>query len=226
MSTRRHTARNFRNINNRFNSANIPPISLLSVPTIGSAFGGGFFAGQISTAGNGIADYNLVVGPLSSAETTGQWKTLNTTTSGTTSLINGAANSAAMNNASHPAAQFCEGVNVGGFTDWYMPARYELEICYYNLKPTTTNNNTGGTYGQNPYSVPTRSVNWTSGNPAQTSATSFQTGNAEAYSATGYWDSSEANSVGAYGESFSTGLNTAYYKTDSRKVRAIRKVAV
>ena len=28
------------------------------IPVIGSAFGGGFFAGQISTAGNGVADYN------------------------------------------------------------------------------------------------------------------------------------------------------------------------
>ena len=28
-------------------------------PPIGTAFGGGFYAGQISTAGNGIADYNL-----------------------------------------------------------------------------------------------------------------------------------------------------------------------
>jgi len=30
--------------------------------------GGGFFAGQISTAGNSIADYNLVVGPVASAQ--------------------------------------------------------------------------------------------------------------------------------------------------------------
>ena len=53
-------------------------------------------------------------------------------------------NSTNMNNASHPAAQFCEGLTIGGFSDWYMPARNELEICYYNLKPTTQNNNTGG----------------------------------------------------------------------------------
>jgi hypothetical protein len=29
---------------------------------------GGFFAGQISTAGNGIADYNLVIAPVSSGD--------------------------------------------------------------------------------------------------------------------------------------------------------------
>ena len=29
---------------------------------IGDAYEGGFFAGQISTAGNGVADFNLVIG--------------------------------------------------------------------------------------------------------------------------------------------------------------------
>ena len=33
------------------------------IPDIGAAYQGGFFAGQISTAGNGIADYNIVVAP-------------------------------------------------------------------------------------------------------------------------------------------------------------------
>ena len=43
---------------------------------IGAAFGGGFFAGQISTSGNGTADYNLVVGPVASAQNTSlQFKT-------------------------------------------------------------------------------------------------------------------------------------------------------
>ena len=36
--------------------------------SIGDAYEGGFFAGQISTAGNSIADYNLVIGPVASAQ--------------------------------------------------------------------------------------------------------------------------------------------------------------
>ena len=131
------------------------------VPVVGSALGGGFFAGQISTTGNGIADYNLVVGPIASAQSTLQWKILNTSTSGTTSVINGPANSAAMNDVTHPAAQFCEGLTIGGFTDWYMPATNELEICYYNLKPTTDSNNTSS--GINANAVPARASNYTSG---------------------------------------------------------------
>jgi hypothetical protein len=36
----------------------------------------------------------------------------------------------------HPAAQFCVNLSIGGFTDWYLPARYELDIAYFNLKPS------------------------------------------------------------------------------------------
>jgi hypothetical protein len=41
-------------------------MSFGGLPDIGAAYQGGFFAGQISTAGNGIADYNLVIAPKSS----------------------------------------------------------------------------------------------------------------------------------------------------------------
>jgi hypothetical protein len=101
-----------------------------------------------------------------------QWKTSNTSTAGTNSVIDGPANSTAMNNASHPAAKFCEGLTIGGFSDWYMPAKNEIEICYYNLKSNTTSNFTGS--GINPNAVPARASNYTSGDPAQTSATIFK----------------------------------------------------
>jgi hypothetical protein len=99
---------------------------------IGDPFGGGFFAGQISTAGNGIADYNLVIAPKSSGENSSiQWKTSNTTTAGTSSVIDGPTNSSNMNNASHPAAQFCEGLTIGSFSDWYMPAQERVRSVLF-----------------------------------------------------------------------------------------------
>jgi hypothetical protein len=197
-------------------------------PAIGSAFGGGFFAGQISTAGNGIADYNLVVGPVSSAQSTSkQWKTANTSTAGTSSVIDGPANSSAMNNASHPAAEFCEAVNVGGFTDWYMPAQNELDVCYFNLKPMTTSNNTSS--GINANAVPARASNYTSGTPAQTTATNFKpVGVGEAFGEAYYWSSTEFSSTAAWWQYFPDGRqsNVGYTKTSSIRVRAVRRVAV
>ena len=191
---------------------------------IGDAYEGGFFAGQISTAGNGIADYNLVVGPVSSAQSLLQWKTTLTTTAGTNSVINGPANSSQMNNASHPAGQFCEGLTVGGFTDWYMPAKDELEVCYYNLKPDTTSNVTSS--GANPYSVPARASNYTTGNPARTSAAAFTS--TEAFTANMYWASTQGNTISAWFQYFSNGTQryTFRYKNESHNVRAIRRVAV
>lgn len=194
--------------------------------TIGQALGGGYYAGQISTAGNSIADYNLVVGPVASAQSTLQWKIVATSTAGTTSVINGPANSAAMNDVTHPAAQFCEGLTIGGFSDWYMPAQNELEVCYYNLKPTTTVNITSS--GINANAVPARPSNYTSGNPAQTSAAAFVTGTgAEAFvAATYYWSSTEFSASRGLVQYFDIGYQTNYGKTNPLRVRAIRRVAV
>jgi len=196
-------------------------------PAIGAAFGGGFFAGQISTAGTGVADYNLVIAPKSSGENSSkQWKTSNTSTSGTSSVIDGPTNSANMNNASHPAAEFCEGLTIGSFSDWYMPAKNELEVCYYNLKPGTTNNNTSS--GTNTNAVPSRGSNYTTGPnvPGQTSATDFQTGNTEAFAAGNYWSSTEDSSTDAWFQSFNNGFQNLTNKDTSRYVRAVRRIAV
>jgi Protein of unknown function (DUF1566) len=199
--------------------------SITTTPVIGQAFGGGFFAGQISTAGNGIADYNLTVGPVASAQSNfKKWKIVNTTTAGTSSVIDGPANSTAMNDATHPAAQFCEGLTIGGFSDWYMPAKNELEVCYYNLKPTTTSNNTLS--GTNTNAVPSRGSNYTAGTPAQTSATDFKDTGAEAFAAVFYWSSTEFDGTFAWGQNFDSGRQYYRRKYYNHRVRAVRRVAV
>lgn len=195
-----------------------------ALPAIGAAFGGGFYAGQISTAGNGIADYNLVVGPLASAQNASvQFKT-SQTTDAPSSFIDGPANSALMNSASNPAAFFCKGLTVGGFSDWYMPAYNELDVCYFNLKPTTTANNTGS--GINVNAVPARATYYTAGNPAQTSATNFRSTGAEPFTAAYYWNSTQYSPARAYLQTFSYAYVAFNVKTATAPVRAIRRVAI
>lgn len=197
----------------------------------GDVLGGGFFAGQISTAGNGVADFNLVIGPLSTAQSTGvQFKTSNTG-GDPTSVIDGPTNSATMNSATYPAAQFCEGLSIGGFTDWYMPAKNELEVCYYNLKPTTDANN--GQSGINANAVPARASNYTAGNPAQTTAAAFQSGGAQAFEVNGfpsfyYWASTQVSATVGANQNFNYGDQRSYFitKNSSQRVRAVRRVAV
>ena len=207
------------------------------LPAIGAAYQGGFFAGAISHTANGVATHLLIVAPAATGATgvgytlatDKKWKTSDTTTAGTTSTFNGAANTAAMVTAgiaNHPAAQFCTGLSIGGYTDWYLPARDELEIAYYNLKPTTDSNNTS--YGINAYSVPARGSNYTAGTPAQTTVTAFRTGNSQAFVADPHWSSTELSSPDAWDLSFSNGkqFSTIFGKTTSIRVRAFRKVAV
>ena len=203
-----------------------------STPTvIGQAFGGGFYAGDISTTANSVATHYLVVGPLSTAQIQLAWKNANTATPGADSDIDGPQNTADMvadgNSTVYPCAHFCNDAVIGGFSDWYMPAKNELEVCYFNLKPGTASNNTSS--GINPNAVPARASDYTSGSPAQTSAAAFQTGNAEAFGEIYYWSSTEFSATQARGQGFYNGNQYSLNKTtfnSSLRVRAVRRVAV
>jgi hypothetical protein len=129
-----------------------------------------------------------------------------------------------MSGGAHPAADFCTGLSIGGYSDWYLPARYELDIAYENLKPTTDSNSTS--WGINPYSVPERTVDRTAGAPAQTSIAAFQTGGAEAFVADDHWSSTELSSTSAWRLRFSNGIQGNSDKDSTRRVRAFRKLAL
>jgi hypothetical protein len=201
---------------------------------IGEPFGGGYFAGYISHTADGNPTHALIVAPRATGATgTGYtlttnlaWKTANSGTAGTTSPFDGAANTAAMVTAGiadHPAANFCVGLSIGGFTDWYLPSRYELDVAYFNLKPSTTANNTS--WGTNVYAVPQRNSNWSAAYPSQTSLTTFNT-SAEAFIADNHWSSAEANATNAWGLTFAGGNQFFPTKTSVFRVRAFRRIAL
>jgi hypothetical protein len=203
---------------------------------IGEAFGGGFFAGYISHTADGNPTHALIVAPRETGATgTGYtlttmpaWKTATTTTVGTTSTFDGAANTAAMVTAGiadHPAANFCVNLSIGGFTDWYLPARYELEIAYFNLKPGTAANNTS--HGLNIYAVPQRNSGWTAAYPTQTALTAFNT-SAEAFLTEFHWSSTEGTASAGVRVDFDNGNQTASggTKTSGSRVRAFRRIAL
>jgi hypothetical protein len=201
---------------------------------IGEAWGGGYFAGYISHTADGSPTHALIVAPRATGATgTGytlttniQWKTTNTTTADTGSFFDGAANTAAMVTAgiaNHPAANFCKNLSIGGFTDWYLPARYELDIAYFNLKPSTDANSTS--WGTNIYAVPQRNINWTPTYPAQTALTAFNT-TAEAFVADKHWSSSEFNTSNGWFVNFNFGNQSNLGKTTGTRVRAFRRIAL
>jgi hypothetical protein len=212
----------------------ISAVNAAAAPAAGASYGGGYFGGQISTAGNGVADYNLVVAPLASGQfggstpTTIQWKTSASadTNPNSQNAVYGKLATDQFTGATYPAFNWAKGLNIGGFTDWYIPAKNELEILYFNLKPGTTANNTSS--GINPNAVPPRASAY-GATPTRTSNTLFQTGGSEAFFTTnGYWSSSEysINTISAWRQNFSSGGQSDGNKDTTFYARAIRRVAV
>ena len=197
------------------------------VANIGAAYGGGFFAGQINVSGT---KYNLVVSPKASGENSSKTWGVYGTTTGISSVINGPANSASLAalGALYQAATFCEGLTIGGYSDWYLPAKNELEVLYYFLKPTTVANSTPFGSNANAVSPEPISTNYTSGSPAQTSAgIGFRTGETNAFASSEYyWSSTESGADGAWVQWFDDGSVGENYKPNSLYVRAVRRVPV
>jgi hypothetical protein len=115
-------------------------------------------------------------------------------------------------------------VTVSGYNDWYLPAKNELEILYYNLKPSTTGNDNNS--GVNPNAVPARASNYTTGVPGRTSSTLFQSGGSEAFSTVNYyWSSTEnpSNPTAAGRQNFDFGVQNNNLKDFFNDARAIRR---
>jgi hypothetical protein len=103
----------------------------VSNPTLGAAYGGGFYSGTIDIGGGTC--YLLIVAPNATGCTATAWKTTNTATSGTASCVNGFTNTyPALNNVVHPAGNFTATRTIGGFTDWYLGAVIEMMNLYSN----------------------------------------------------------------------------------------------
>ena len=209
-------------------------------PTIGQSYGGGYYAGKITDAG---VTYYLIVAPKATGENSAkQYKTTNDAApAAAQTLTNGPAATTAMNSATYPAAQFCKGLTIGGFSDWYLPARDELEVVYRNLKPTTAANFTslrdttnlgtgfgvdGQINGYNANSVPA-GAGYTSSVPGQTTVASFITATGtEAFAANVYWSSTEFSTTAAWGQYFSNGVQINSSKNNSIYCRAVRRLPV
>jgi hypothetical protein len=214
---------------------------------IGEPFGGGFFAGYISHTADGSPTHALIVAPRADGAIGGGY-TLTTnlkwadetvavpahdTLIGASSEFDGKVNTDLMMSliadetysaGAFPAAQFCADLSIGGFTDWYLPARWELDIAYFNLKPSTQSNSP--TWGTNDYSVPKRTANNTLTYPQQTYVTAFNT-STEAFVADFHWSSTENVAVNAWRLGFSTGGQAGLAKTSTNsRVRAFRRIAL
>lgn len=203
------------------------------VPAIGDPLGCGFFAGRIRIDEQ---NYALIVAPKAEGAHGGlPWKSTWTATKGAVSLNDGRANTLAMNGDKHPAAAWCRKLRLGGFTDWYLPSRDEIELLYRNLKPTDNPNHTYPSRlnqwsvnpgnGDNRHSLPPGEA-YTRGSPEQTEVPAFRNGGTEAFDRAWYWSSTEFSKYSAWAQYFDDGDQDYYGKDYDLRVRAVRKILI
>lgn len=110
----------------------VPSEELFSPPASGEFFQGGYYLNSIVV---GAFTYGILMAPKASGNSAFPgytWKTTGTSTTGTSSLVDGLTNSNNMNNATHPAAQWARGLTINGYSDWYLPAKDELNLMIVN----------------------------------------------------------------------------------------------
>lgn len=120
-------------------------------------YAGTYNGRQYFTTPGGCTDSSAPICGGGSDQILKQWQSTASNTAAINS-IDGATNSTSIT-ATSPAASFCENMTYAGYTDWYLPARQELQFLYQNSATIG-----GFTYG---------SAYWSSTESSSTNAWAF-----------------------------------------------------
>ena len=191
----------------------------VTIPEIGQAFGGGFFSGITRDPVTGKRYLNITAG--AEHERVGAWGKYGEKIEGADSFTDSRANTEAMAASGSELAQKVLALDIGGFTDWAIPARDVQELQYRHFKPTTEENWQYGRSGDNPNSEPVGLL-YTDESPAQTSIEAFQEGGSEAFQDRAYWSSSQRSADVAFYVDFVDGYQFSNAKFNELRVRPVR----
>lgn len=189
----------------------------------GDSFGGGFYAGRIAIEGQPFA---IVVAPRGAGEHGPiRWGDTGACARAG-SFYDGFANTEAMARCNSGLARWTRSLQIGGFDDWYLPSRDELELCYRYLKPAAHENYVWRS-GDNPSSLPP-GYPYTSDLPAQTKANAFRIGADESFNPSPYWTSTPCAGAAEYAwyQTFYNGHQDLSHKGNERRARAVRRVPI
>ncbi|MBX9756304.1 MAG: DUF1566 domain-containing protein [Pseudomonadaceae bacterium] len=192
-------------------------VPAFTLPEIGQAYGGGYFSGVTVQDGKRY----LVITAGLEHELKGKWGEYGVKIEGADSFTDGRANTEAMAATGSEVAQKVLALEIGGYSDWAIPARDQQELQYRNLKPTTEVNYCWGRDGDNPNSLPIGTL-YTEESPAQTTVAVFQHGGAEAFADAWYWSSSQRSADNAFTMDFVDGTQVTSGKNYELRVRPVR----
>ena len=217
---------------------------------IGMQMDGGYYAGNVRSDVDGQWYAVIVSDAGGDTDRTGagnkQWRTSQTALVEAQTLTDGKSVMDHIVNfetlSDFPAFEWIQNnlnaASYNGFSDWYLPARDELELVYRHFKPSSDSNSTGTrfttgfggdgeVYGTNKNSAPADYDGYTISDPAQTSVASFQDGNAD-YLTNGlfYWCATENESTDVWNVRTSDGRQGTRSKDDVTGVRAVRRVLI
>ena len=198
-------------------------IAKAALPTIGTAYEGGFFAGLFTLNGD---TYGLVVSHKADGEVAAScWGDYPQNVEGAISCNDGLANTQAMAKAGAHLATRLLALDINDFTDWYLPSRDELELLYRNLKPTAERNYCSFRDGDNPSSLPA-GYPYTAEAPGQVDVQAFADGGAEAFEPRWYWASTQSSPYVACIQDFDDGGQGYGPKDNETRARAVRRFKV
>ena len=191
----------------------------VTIPEIGQPFGGGFFSGITRDPETGKRYLNITAG--AEHELVGAWGEYGEKIEGASSFTDSLANTEAMAAAGSELAQKVLALNIGGFTDWAIPARDVQELQYRHFKPTTEANWEYSRSGDNPNSEPVGLL-YSEESPTQTSIEAFREDGPEAFQARAYWSSSQRSAYTAFSLTFVVGSQHDGGKSFELRVRPVR----
>jgi hypothetical protein len=190
-----------------------------NLPSVGQPLEGGFYGGKIQING---ALFAVIWAPKAPGETEAVWLPSRKQVPNATSFCDSMANTVAMAEAGSPLAQWARGLDIGGHTDWCIPARDVLELAYRHLKPTDCPTGNYFRDGDNPSSVPV-GYPYSATQILKTTVEAFQEGGPEAFADEWYWASTQYSEDCAWYQDFGNG-DQGCSKDDEFRARAVRMI--